>query len=531
MTHYPPPFYFSLLVHFIREQIKKGACSGRFAWTLTAPSARGFAPSFLSPFERTQQSSSFPKGTSFPGRREPSHVPFNKTRSVASRFRGNDNLHKTSSFLKGTSFPKATSFPKGSSFPRKREATPLLPYQIILLVLFVGFEVSAGQRPPLPPPSSGDPKGNTSTPSSPPVKREKQKVLNIGNVIQGRLPEGSKDNPSTPSDNIPASPGVVVQGTLRINVDSFKDFKICDKQGKCHQVCFKDGTGCPSCRAPCAELCARRATKLCEFGSIPKYNSPLKWDAFASTEVAQRPDLIKQARKNCSSDAQATQYCRLFRSGQSRAGVFGAIVSMMGDQFPRFMDQLNKVCASDEEAVKLCRFSGGNTIDSSDAFASTEEARFPEFIEQLKRICFKDGDPNQKAPGTWDNAFHYTCHSHKKGCRRGAVGSGGHDHDRPFWGFVPCMDELIAAGRCPAYSCKRCRDCVNKIGYGENHNRISNWKGGGRNGLYLCNDECGGVWERVIPTNYHAKHGSGNTDWKARLQKCGRVDECPLLPD
>ena len=393
MTHYPPPFYFSLLVHFIREQIKKGACSGRFAWTLTAPSARGFAPSFLSPFERTQQSSSFLKGRSFPGR---------------------------------------------------RESTPLLPYQIILLVLFVGFEVSAGQRPPLPPPSSGDPKGNTSTPSSPPVKRERKKVLNIGNVIQGRLPEGSKDNPSTPSDNIPASPGVVVQGTLRINVDSFKDFKICDKQGKCHQVCFKDGTGCPSCRAPCAELCARRATKLCKFG-------------------------------------------------------------------------------------------GGRSHVTWDAFASTEEARFPEFIEQLKRICFKDGDVSTKtnyATGTGKHAFHYTCHSNKKGCKRGGRGSGGgYHHDRAFWGFVNCMDELIAAGRCPAYSCKRCRDCVNKIGYGENHNRISNWKGGGRNGLYLCNDECGGVWERVIPTNYHAKHGSGNTDWKARLQKCGRVDECPLLPD
>ena len=169
---------------------------------------------------------------------------------------GNDNLHNTSSLQ------------KVKSFPRKRESTPFFPYQFVLLVLFFGFEISA-----------------------------EEKVFNLGNLIQGRLPEGSKAGPSTSSDNVPPNgAGAVVQGTLRVNVDSFDDFKICDKQGQCEKVCLSDGTGCPKCNQTCAELCIRRSTKLCRFRNGKQLaSSPI----FTSTDSSRFPEFIESMKSIC----------------------------------------------------------------------------------------------------------------------------------------------------------------------------------------------------------------------------------------
>ena len=69
--------------------------------------------------------------------------------------------------------------------------------------------------------------------------------FNIGNLILGNLPKtANKSLP--PNTSVPLNQaGAVVQGVLRVYVDSFDDFKVCDKQGQCYKVCYSDGTNCP----------------------------------------------------------------------------------------------------------------------------------------------------------------------------------------------------------------------------------------------------------------------------------------------
>ena len=69
--------------------------------------------------------------------------------------------------------------------------------------------------------------------------------FNIGNLILGNLPQtANKSLP--PNTNVPLNQaGAVVQGALRVYVESFDDFKVCDKKGQCYKVCYSDGTNCP----------------------------------------------------------------------------------------------------------------------------------------------------------------------------------------------------------------------------------------------------------------------------------------------
>ena len=69
--------------------------------------------------------------------------------------------------------------------------------------------------------------------------------FNIGNLILGNLPKTANKN-LPPNTRVPLhQAGAVVHGALRVYVESFDDFKVCDKQGQCYKVCYSDGTNCP----------------------------------------------------------------------------------------------------------------------------------------------------------------------------------------------------------------------------------------------------------------------------------------------
>ena len=69
--------------------------------------------------------------------------------------------------------------------------------------------------------------------------------FNIGNLILGNLPKTAHQS-LPPNTRVPLNQaGAVVHGALRVYVESFDDFKVCDKQGQCYKVCYSDGTNCP----------------------------------------------------------------------------------------------------------------------------------------------------------------------------------------------------------------------------------------------------------------------------------------------
>ena len=70
--------------------------------------------------------------------------------------------------------------------------------------------------------------------------------FNIGNLILGNLPKTAHQS-LPPNTRVPLNQaGAVVHGALRVYVESFDDFKVCDKQGQCYKVCYSDGTNCPT---------------------------------------------------------------------------------------------------------------------------------------------------------------------------------------------------------------------------------------------------------------------------------------------
>ena len=74
--------------------------------------------------------------------------------------------------------------------------------------------------------------------------------FNIGNLILGNLPKTANQS-LPPNTNVPLNQaGAVVQGALRVYVESFDDFKVCDKKGQCYKVCYSDGTNCRHLKKP-----------------------------------------------------------------------------------------------------------------------------------------------------------------------------------------------------------------------------------------------------------------------------------------